>query len=82
MRRFHDDDYTVRLERERNKRLPPGSRWHQYWCAIFNGKRCDCDEGRPPRPGHRRGQGGGGATVPTKKAKAVEVRKQRALEEA
>jgi hypothetical protein len=79
MRRPLDDDYYMRLERERNKRLPPGSRWHQCWCAIFKGKKCDCDDDNY-RPGTRRLRGGGGAAVPTKKQKALEVRKQRALE--
>jgi hypothetical protein len=45
---------------KRNKRLPPGSKWHQYWCGIFAGKRCDCDDGyRPPKPRRRPLLGGG-----------------------
>ena len=48
--------HIKRIEAERNKTLPPGSRWHRYWCAIFRGRSCDCDEGdgrerqRRPRP--------------------------------
>jgi hypothetical protein len=28
----------------KRKKLPPYSRHHEYWCAIFNGKACDCDD--------------------------------------
>ena len=54
-RRLDDDDIR-RIEAERNKTLPRGSRWHQYWCAIFRGKPCDCEDDaggqrrRQPRP--------------------------------
>ena len=27
----------------------PGMRHHEYWCAIFNGGRCNCDDD-PPGP--------------------------------
>jgi hypothetical protein len=30
-----------------SKKLPPGSRHHEPWCAIFRGKRCDCDDDDP-----------------------------------
>jgi len=49
------------LEVLRNKRLPPGSRHHQYWCAIFWGKRCDCDDDGRPSPARRRGPASGAA---------------------
>jgi hypothetical protein len=78
-----DEEYRRRLEVERNKRLPPGSPWHSYWCAIFQGqgKKCDCDDGRKRRTGYRPLKGGGGEAAPTnKKQKALAVRKQRALE--
>jgi len=26
------------------RKLPPWSRHHQYWCAIFDGKTCNCDD--------------------------------------
>jgi hypothetical protein len=39
MGRDHDYEYIKKLEAERNKRLPPGSRWHVYWCAIFDGSK-------------------------------------------
>lgn len=38
------DKRLYELEQRRNKTLPPGSRWHQWWCAIFQGCRCDCDD--------------------------------------
>ena len=61
-----DQDYFRRLEAQRNKTLPPGSRWHQYWCAIFRRKPCDCD-GPPPRPPRRLRRGGGGAAAASMK---------------
>jgi hypothetical protein len=82
MRRYFDEDYYMRLEAARNKTLPPGSPWHQYWCAIFKGKgkKCDCDDGRKRRGGYQPVQDGGGEAAPTKQQKALEVRKQKALE--
>jgi hypothetical protein len=26
------------------RKLPPYSRHHEVWCAIFHGKPCDCDD--------------------------------------
>jgi hypothetical protein len=52
--RRHSDAHIDRLEAERNKTLPPGSAWHQYWCAIFKGKKCDCDDDHRPRRPHPR----------------------------
>jgi len=34
------------------RKLPPWSRHHETWCAIFRGKSCDCDDDLPP--GRRR----------------------------
>jgi hypothetical protein len=35
----------------RRQKLPPGTRHHEPWCAIFFGKSCNCDDDdhRPPR---------------------------------
>jgi hypothetical protein len=33
-----------------DRRLTPTGRWHQHWCAVFNGKSCDCDDSRPRDP--------------------------------
>ena len=68
-----EDDDLRRHEAELNRRLPPGSRWHQYWCGIFRGKRCDCDEGDPrraPRPAQYRAVA---APVPTASWRKPEV---------
>jgi hypothetical protein len=63
-----------RLEAKLNKQLPPGSRHHQYWCAIFRGERCDCDD-LPPRPSRRiRGDGGGAAASTAPKRALEDVR--------
>ena len=37
----------------RRRKLPPGTRHHEPWCAVFFGKACDCDDDRPP-PRRRR----------------------------
>jgi hypothetical protein len=51
----------------RRRKLPPGSRHHEEWCAIFRGKSCDCDDDdRRPPPQHRP-LAGGGADTPKKK---------------
>src|SRR5262249_27196689 len=38
----------------RRRQLPPGSPHHEFWCGIFEGRACDCDddwgERRRPRP--------------------------------
>jgi hypothetical protein len=57
-----EEERINRLEAALNKKLPPGSRWHQYFCAIFRGQRCDCDQ-LPPGPRLRRQSGGGGASA-------------------
>jgi hypothetical protein len=45
------------------KKLPPGSRYHESWCAIFRGKTCDCDD-LPPGPRRRRPPPDGDAPTP------------------
>jgi hypothetical protein len=35
------------------RKLPPWSRHHETWCAVFRSKPCDCDD-LPPGPGRRR----------------------------
>jgi hypothetical protein len=66
MRGDSDYEQIKRVEAELNSRLPPGSRWHQYWCAIFHGKPCDCDDDDRP-PVTCRLLGGGGAAAPKKR---------------
>ena len=60
------DKHLDELEARRNKTLPPGSRHHQYWCAIFKGGRCDCDDDPPRAPRRRRGPSSGGAKPPAR----------------
>jgi hypothetical protein len=45
----------------RRRKLPPGTRFHEYWCAIYRDRPCDCsdDDHRPPET--RRPLGGGPA---------------------
>jgi hypothetical protein len=56
----------------KRRKLPPWSRHHEYWCAIFDGGRCNCDDDPPrgdERPTKRLGPGG----VELRKAKQEEV---------
>jgi hypothetical protein len=37
----------------RRRKLPPWSRHHEEWCAVYRGEPCDCDNdtgGRKRRP--------------------------------
>jgi hypothetical protein len=34
----------------RRRKLPPGTRHHEPWCAIFYGKACNCDDDDRPKP--------------------------------
>ena len=43
----------------RRRKLPPGTRHHEPWCAIFYGKACNCDDDRPT-PGRPRAPLSGG----------------------
>jgi hypothetical protein len=47
----------------RRRKLPPGSRHHEPWCAIFRGKRCDCADDNDG-DNDRRPVSGGGAPAP------------------
>ena len=49
------DKHLDELEARRNKTLPPGSRHHQYWCAIFKAVGVTATTTRRPR---RDGDGG------------------------
>jgi len=53
------------------KKLPPWSRHHASWCAIFRGKSCDCDN-LPPGDRKRVSRGGPGGVEPLKKEKELE----------
>jgi len=47
------------------KKLPPWSRHHEAWCAVFFGKPCDCDDKSDrPTPRRRPPLTGGGAPSP------------------
>jgi hypothetical protein len=53
----------------KRRKLPPGTRHHEYWCAIFYGRPCNCDDdqGRPPRITRRGGAPGAEPSEPPKK---------------
>jgi hypothetical protein len=53
------------------KKLPPWSRHHEPWCAVFRDKPCDCDDDdrRPPQRPPR----GGGAAPPERKQELEDV---------
>ena len=53
------------------KRLPPWSRHHEPWCAVFFGKPCDCDDDGhgPPR---RRSPPLSGGGAPSKQERELE----------
>ena len=52
----------------RRRKLPPWSRHHEPWCAVFHGKTCDCDDDsrRPPK-NRPRPLTGRGVPVPERK---------------
>jgi hypothetical protein len=50
----------------------PGMRHHEYWCAIFNGGRCNCDDDPPGPRIPRRCLPPGGAPTPKEKARELE----------
>jgi hypothetical protein len=51
----------------RRRKLPPWSRHHEPWCAVYRGKLCDCDDD-DHRPRYRQGPiAGGGAPAPKRK---------------
>jgi hypothetical protein len=45
------------------RKLPPWSRHHEPWCAIFQGRSCDCDDDFGP-PRRRRPLPSGDAPAP------------------
>jgi hypothetical protein len=57
---------------KRSKKLPPWSRHHEPWCAVFRDKPCDCDDDHRPRYGHRRLRGGSGGVVPLERKRELE----------
>ena len=55
------------------KKLPPWSRHHETWCAIFRGKPCDCDDdGGHREPRRRQPPLGGGGAPPKKRERELE----------
>jgi hypothetical protein len=52
------------------KKLPPWSRHHEPWCAVFRDKPCDCDDD-DPRPPQRSPRGG--APPPERKQELEDV---------
>jgi hypothetical protein len=54
------------------KKLPPWSRHHQDWCAIFRGKSCDCDDDDHRPRGRRRSPLSGGGVPPKKLERELE----------
>jgi hypothetical protein len=55
------------------RKLPPGTRHHEYWCAIFNGGRCNCDDDPPGPPIPRRRLSSGGAPRPIREKEREEL---------
>jgi hypothetical protein len=55
-----------------NRKLPPGSRHHEDWCAIYRGKPCDCDDDGDRRPRRRPAPLSGGAAPAPKREKQLE----------
>jgi hypothetical protein len=43
------------------RKLPPRSRRHEYWCAIYDGKPCNCDDDGRERRRRNPPLSGGGA---------------------
>ena len=54
------------------RKLPPWSRHHESWCAIFRGKTCDCDDGGGRRTRRRRNLPLGGGEAPPKQERELE----------
>jgi hypothetical protein len=46
------------------RKLPPWSRHHQDWCAIFRSRPCDCDDDNDRRERGPRNPPLGGGEVP------------------
>jgi hypothetical protein len=56
----------------RKRKLPPSSRHHQSWCAIFYGRPCDCDDDLPPNRRRHRPLVPGGVTDRDRREREVE----------
>jgi hypothetical protein len=46
------------------RKLPPWSRHHERFCAIYRGRPCDCDDDKGPPRYRRRPLAGGNAPAP------------------
>jgi hypothetical protein len=57
---------------KRSKKLPPWSRHHESWCAVFRGKSCDCDDNDDRRPRRRPSPLSGGNVPPKKRERELE----------
>jgi hypothetical protein len=55
----------------RRRKLPPGTRHHEPWCAIFFGKPCDCDDD-DRRPRRRRPPPLSGGEAPSNQERELE----------
>lgn len=52
----------------KRRKLPPGTRHHEDWCAVYRGEACNCDDDNGgPRYRRRPVAGGGGAPKREKK---------------
>ena len=56
----------------RRKQLPPWSRYHEPWCAVFRNQPCDCDDDDHRPQENRRPLTGGGAPAPKRKGELLE----------
>jgi hypothetical protein len=59
----------------KRKDLPPWSRHHQPWCAVFFGEPCDCDDDDRRKPKRQRPPPlrGGGTPLKQKQEELEEV---------
>jgi hypothetical protein len=55
----------------RRRKLPPWSRHHEPWCAVFKGQPCDCDDD-DRREGRRRPRPLSGGGAPPKQERELE----------
>ena len=56
------------------KRKPsPWSRHHEFWCAIFRGKPCDCDDDSRPSRIVRRPRSGSDTPAPRREREEVDA---------
>jgi hypothetical protein len=57
----------------RRRKLPPGTRHHEPWCAVFFGKPCNCDDDDRPKPNRQRPPLRGGEAPLKQKQELEEV---------